>query len=82
MADRVIHININTPAKADTAADTNDMTTVHIHVHHRLQDNVIGMAGMEDGVKPTLRLPFQTSQDIPIQRYLMTTTLQDTPIQR
>ena len=52
---KVIRIGIN-PATADTTADTHGRTTVPTHVHHRLQD-VIGMAGMEDGVKPTLRLP-------------------------
>lgn len=50
-------IRINNPATADTTGDTKDRTTVPTHVLHRLQDNVIGMAGM-DGVKPTLRLPF------------------------
>ena len=46
--DLVIQTGIS-PARADTTADTQDRTTVHIHVHHGLQDNV-GMAGMEDGV--------------------------------
>jgi len=37
------------PVKADTTAHTKGKITVHIHVHHRLQDNA-GITGMEDGV--------------------------------
>ena len=65
-------IRINATAKADTTADPKGRTMVLILVLHRLEE-IDGMAGMVDGVKPILRLPvFFTLYNSPILRLFLT----------